>query len=614
MWWRLADRALHARLRSSANPDLAGRAQILLALCALTTATGLALAVAYLAGGAWQLGLALLVAATLLGILPWLPRSEAGFDRAANVFVFVWLLVTATAAWMRGGVESHAAAALSIVPMVAVVLQGVRRGLYWACATTAVLLLLWLADAHGLIGEDIAKDFGETLDGIAVFALLCVIFGVAAAHDRLKGAYLRRAAEHARGEAEARAKLDAAERERQLMRTERLAAVGQLAAGVAHEINNPLAYVIGNIEYTLQKLPAGSAVRGPLEEALSGAQRIRSIVQGLRVFSRDIDDAPHAIDAADAVQAALRITEVELRPRARIECDLGSGYWVHASEGRLVQVLVNLLINAAQAIEPGHPEENTVRVSLSRPEEHRVRVTVSDTGSGIDPEVMDRIFDPFFTTKPLGIGTGLGLSVCRGIVEAFGGRIWLESTPGEGTEAHVELEAAPPPLAVGAGSDDGAPPAEARRSTGTAAGTHRQEVTREEATPEIGCAAIVDDDPLVRRALARLLPAREVRPFASGEAVLEALEAGLRPEVIFCDLMMPGLSGPEVYRRIEAVDPRLARRVVFITGGAVDAESAHFLDSTRQPVVGKPFRRDALAAALSEVARRAEEAGGPPEA
>jgi len=233
----------------------------------------------------------------------------------------------------------------------------------------------------------------------------------------------------------------------QLVVSDRLAAVGTLAAGVAHEINNPLAFVLSNLSFlsvelqsVARELPPGrtSEMEEVLREAVDGAHRVRQIVRDLRTFSRGDDEAATAVNLQAVLESAITMARGELKMRAQIIRDYRDVPPVEGNEGRFGQVFLNLLINAAHAIPEGRPEQNEVRVTL-RPQGERVIIEVQDTGVGMAPDVRARIFDPFFTTKPVGVGTGLGLSICHGIVTGFGGDISVESEVGRGSTFRVSL-------------------------------------------------------------------------------------------------------------------------------------------------------------------------------
>ncbi|MFP2913164.1 ATP-binding protein, partial [Pyxidicoccus sp. 3LFB2] len=232
-----------------------------------------------------------------------------------------------------------------------------------------------------------------------------------------------------------------------LVAAERVAAVGTLAAGVGHEINNPLAYLVLNLEGAVRHLSEGSlsgsrdalsGVRGALE----GAERIRLIVKDLQVFSRQSDQDQGVVDLNALVPPAVRIVSHALRHRARVVEEFGPVPRVLGSEARLGQVLLNLLVNAMQAIPEGSPTLHEVRVRTSTDVTGRARVEVVDTGVGIPAHVLPRIFEPFFTTKPTGEGTGLGLSICQQIVRAHGGELEVRSEPGRGSVFSMLLPAA----------------------------------------------------------------------------------------------------------------------------------------------------------------------------
>jgi signal transduction histidine kinase len=226
------------------------------------------------------------------------------------------------------------------------------------------------------------------------------------------------------------------------MLADRMASVGTLAAGVAHEINNPLAFILANLEFAIGELGdagASAEVSPALTEARAGPLRVREIVRDLRAFSRAEPGGSEVVDPRSVLQSAIGLAQNEIRHRARLDVDAGEIPLVVASERRLGQVLVNLLINAAQAIPEGRAAENVVCATTGTAPDGRARIEISDTGSGIAPELLGQIFDPFFTTKPVGVGTGLGLSICHGIVAALGGEIQVESAAGKGSTFRVLL-------------------------------------------------------------------------------------------------------------------------------------------------------------------------------
>jgi len=245
-----------------------------------------------------------------------------------------------------------------------------------------------------------------------------------------------------------------------LLETEKLASVGFLAAGVAHEINNPLAYTLLNLERLRSGLRALARGRsstgdapdasttadelvGAVEMCLEGCRRVQAIVQDLRRFSRSDDESPRVpVDVRCALEFAVDIARPEAGRRANIVCDFRETPLVLANEVRLAQVFLNLIVNAVHAIPEGAPAENEIRLVTTTDEEGRAVIEVRDTGEGMTPAVMSRIFEPFYTTKAPGLGTGLGLSICRSITTSMGGEISVESHQGRGSVFRVILPAA----------------------------------------------------------------------------------------------------------------------------------------------------------------------------
>ncbi|QRO00638.1 PAS domain S-box protein [Archangium violaceum] len=239
-----------------------------------------------------------------------------------------------------------------------------------------------------------------------------------------------------------------------LRSTDRMVSLGTLAAGVAHELNNPISYVLSNLRYAVdelaEQLQAGKPltdeqareVHQALEEALEGGERMRNIVRDLRSFSRREDERFGPVDIHAVLDSCASLARSEIRHRAQLVKEYAELPPVLGNESRLGQLFLNLLVNAAQAIPEGDAKGNRVRLATSLVDKDWVVVTVEDSGSGISPENLQRLFKPFFTTKPVGVGTGLGLSICHGIVTAMGGRIEVSSELGKGTAFHVYMPVA----------------------------------------------------------------------------------------------------------------------------------------------------------------------------
>ncbi|MGE0324227.1 MAG: PAS domain S-box protein [Polyangiaceae bacterium] len=234
----------------------------------------------------------------------------------------------------------------------------------------------------------------------------------------------------------------------QLEVADRLASLGTLAAGVAHEINNPLAYITANLDYVLDELArlVGGSVDADVlrelteatEEAKAGAERVRAIVRDLKTFSREKQDHTGSVSLASVLRSALNMTHNELKHRATLVVDVPQGLYVEGNESRLAQVFINLLVNSVQALPSRSMAENRIQITAEAVGDS-VELLFEDNGSGIPTESIGRIFDPFFTTKPVGVGTGLGLSICHNIIKAAGGDISVESEPEQYTRFRLRL-------------------------------------------------------------------------------------------------------------------------------------------------------------------------------
>jgi len=372
------------------------------------------------------------------------------------------------------------------------------------------------------------------------------------------------------------------EMEARLRVAERLVSLGTLASGVAHEINNPLSYVVANVDFVVDGLRAmspeqlaaagGNELIEALGEVREGGRRIASIVESLRYQARQDDELAAPADANSAVEASLRILDNQLRYRTRVELALGKLPLCLVHERRLVQVVVNLLTNALDAFPHRSSDQNLIRI-VTHGTRDAVELEVQDNGLGIPESVRDRIFDPFFTTKAPGVGTGLGLYLCHQYIAAAGGTIDFETRPGQGTTFRIAL-----PLAQ----------------------IHRT-ASIEPTAPALPSSRIliVDDDALVARSLSRMLRGHELVLSGDGESALwECLSRDF--DLILCDLMMPRLDGAGFYTALREHRPRLAARVVFMTGGAFTTETRAFLDGVPNPCLEKPIH----VTRLFEAARR----------
>lgn len=363
----------------------------------------------------------------------------------------------------------------------------------------------------------------------------------------------------------------------QLMVSDRMASVGILAAGVAHEINNPLAAVLTNLHMAAETIPTldvtadsesdRSEVEEELRDAFEASERLRDIVRDLKIFSRTPETSLGPVDIQRILESSLRMAWNELKHRARVVRQFQPVPLVHGDESRLGQVFLNLIINAVQAMEEGHAGTNTITIATMLDNRGRVEVQVADTGCGMSQEVLGHLFTPFYTTKPVGVGTGLGLSICNRIVQALGGEIVVESEVGKGSTFHVYLPA----------SD----------AVGTTRRTSR--VRRPIASLSARILAI-DDEPIVGTALKRVMGKdNDVVTETSARKALQRIRDGEHFDLILCDLMMPDMTGVDFYNELRSFAPERAADIVFMTGGAFTPKARSFLDTISNERLEKPF-------------------------
>ena len=391
--------------------------------------------------------------------------------------------------------------------------------------------------------------------------------------------------------------------QRRLERADRLASTATIASGIAHEVNNPLAFVVANLAFVLDavrsfKVSASAAKLGPLDgwcdevetaltEAQQGAARVCQIVADLRVFtaiepervSPGLPGLRESVDVRETLDWALDMATGALR-FVRVVRAFEPVPKVTGESTRLGLAFVNILVNAAESMSAEGHEPRRVTLVTRTTEEGDAMIEIRDTGVGMTENVSRRVLEPFFTTKETGRGRGLGLSICHGIISSMGGVLELESAPDHGTVARVRLPARTKTISPVAPliSDD-----EAR-----------------------GYVLIVDDEMMMRSVLQRVLGKQHILtcPKTSPEA-LALIDGGMRYDLILCDLMMPLLSGPAFYAELVRRHPDQARRTAFLTGGAVNPEILEFLHSSQNPCIQKPFDsiqlRDAVCALVKEL-------------
>lgn len=472
--------------------------------------------------------------------------------------------------------------ALEQMPVAAAITDG--EHLLWVNAATCALLgyrdrgdLVGLPLTEVVVSRDGRAERWLRGDGTAM--------GVEVARAKLDGTTLLVLRDASRGEAAAVEVL-----------ADRLAPAGALAAGLAHQINNPLAYVLANLTFLSEEIPqlVEAARTGALgeqqlaaeqnellrcvDDARHGAERVAAIVRDLKMLSRMDDDRVTDVDVLAVLEAAYNVVHAQLHARARVIMDFHEVPRVRANEARLAQVFVDLLLNAAHAIPEGESDQHDVRVVAATDDTGWASISITDDGVGIAPELFPRIFDPFFSTRPFDGRAGLGLTVCHGIVAAIGGRIQAESELGRGSTFRVVL-----------------PPSGTKHTSAVAPSPARA------ASKGPLRILVVDDEPQLGKALARALGEHDVTTTTSSRDALERLLGGESFDAVLCDVVMPEPNGIELYRRVRAQRPDQAARFVFMTGGAFTHKTKEFLESTPNLQLPKPFVRAKLEDVLDRV-------------
>jgi len=363
----------------------------------------------------------------------------------------------------------------------------------------------------------------------------------------------------------------------------RLASVGELASGVAHEINNPLTGVIGYAHLLLARKDISRDVRRDLEIINEGAQRVAGIVKKLLAFARQTKPEQRYVNINELIGNTLDLRTYELAAsNIKVTLQLTRDMpMTIADPGQLQQVFLNLIINAETAMKMTHDKG---RLSIKTEKINSIlRITLKDTGPGIARENLEIIFDPFFTTREVGQGTGLGLSVCHGIVTEHKGKIWAESEPGKGATFIVEL-----PLTTEETQSE--PP---------------EPVVEEPKKIAKAKILVVDDEPVIREFVSQVLgeQGHYVETVDNAADALMKVKSK-RYRLILLDIKMPGMSGIELYRQFQKIAPSLTKRVVFITGDVMGKRTLDFLDKTKTPCMMKPFDAKQLKLKINRILAR----------
>jgi len=390
-----------------------------------------------------------------------------------------------------------------------------------------------------------------------------------------------------------------------LTETERLASLGRLAAGVGHEINNPLAFVLLNLDESIkalgtvvkameafERLPSSlevaqlsatlADVGSMLQDSRVGADRIKKTTAHLRALSRQVEPRRELIDVNVLLEQSSSVAWNQIRHRAALTKLLGENLPpVLGDDTSLAQLFLNLLMNAAQAIPEGDAEGNKIEIVTKLAAEAPVPeivIEIRDTGVGIAPGLVSHVFEPFFTTKPVGQGTGLGLSLSRQTVLDHGGRITLESEVGVGTVFRVFL-----------------PAAATIKTTDIPSVSFTRVGVAVEGSVQRGRILVIDDEPLIGRIIHRALnDQHDVSFFEHAADAMRLLERGEAFDLVMCDLVMPDLSGPEFHDILSARWPHLLARTIFMTGGAFTPATVAFVDRVSPSLLSKPFDLDLL--------------------
>jgi PAS domain S-box-containing protein len=447
--------------------------------------------------------------------------------------------------------------------------------------------VLLAAGAHGRSeGEFRLQAPGAGTTVLVRLAVVSVAMGGAPTHCLVMTDLTEQARQSA-AMAEERAQMQA-----RLLLADRMSSLGTLAAGVAHEINNPLAYLVASLDLMSKRLGGVGEAAGSepanestewlgrqLRRAQEGAERVRLIVRGLKAFSRADDESVGVIDPRRALDTSIELVSNDIRHRAQLVKDYDTLPAVWANEARLGQVFVNLLVNATQAIPAGAAAHNEIRVSGRIDAEGRAIIEIRDTGSGIHADHIPLIFDPFFTTKPLNAGTGLGLALCHAVIGSLNGQIIVESALGVGSVFRVVLPGAGHAVPAAVASEVLVPAGESR-----------------------GRVLFIDDEQdlcdVMQEALA---PYHDVVIATEARRALDLLAAGQRFDLILCDLRMPEITGLDFCARLETDNPPQASRVVFMSGNFARGAGAATLP---RPLLEKPFTVEQVLSLMREMMPR----------
>ncbi|MES2216954.1 MAG: response regulator [Pseudomonadota bacterium] len=364
----------------------------------------------------------------------------------------------------------------------------------------------------------------------------------------------------------------------QTLLADKLATVGVLAAGIIHEINNPMTWILNNLDYLRMKvklLKAGEEdpveLLPKLEEVISetrqGAERITEIVRELKGFGRIDDEDVTLFNVHDTLNFAINMAQPQYKNHARLEAEFADDLpQVFLSNNQLQQVFLNLILNASQAMDMDNINSNLIKIK-TRVQKNRIRIDIIDTGKGIEPHDLAKIFEPFFTTKPAGIGTGIGLSICYDIIHSLGGEIKVESIVGKGSTFSVYL---PYQLTIAPSTD--------------VIGSFKHKKI-----------LVIDDEPMILSAIKQALEQYHEVTTCNARSALKLLtKADNNFEVIVTDIHMPDVNGMDLYQFVDRNNHNLIKHMIFMTANRDSPKTKEFLKSVNNPCLEKPFTPDQL--------------------
>lgn len=384
---------------------------------------------------------------------------------------------------------------------------------------------------------------------------------------------------------------DRARLESDLRRAQRVEGLARLAAGLGHEINNPLSFMISGAEGALAELAVAEArfpdysfqtLRELLEPIVVGADRISQIIKNVKLLAHQAEITAEAVALPSVVEVALKLISPSLGDHMDVTTDLGEVAPIWCKRVELEQVFTNILQNSIQALGDVRGRRGRIHIASRRQGQDQALVAITDNGCGIREDLLDKVFEPFFTTKPAGIGTGLGLSICHGIITGLGGQIDIDSKVGRGTTVTIRIPCLLVQVEDITRQLDSAP----ARTSAVGSGVR-------------GRVLVVDDEALIRKVVSHALHEHDVVTAINGREAL-ALCHEQTFDVILCDIMMPEVNGVEFYRQLSENTPGAEDDIIFFSGGTQIQEIQAFLERIPNDCLEKPVQRRPLQQRIKE--------------